>query len=81
MGVSRAASPTNLFNPIGRPTNGVHFKGPEPRHLTNVLWRPFARQFKSHGLQRKSVGNCHILENTGESYRLQDAKRRRRRTS
>ena len=24
---------------------------------------------------------CHILETTGESYRLQDAKRRRRRTS
>ena len=28
MGVSRAASPTTLFNPIGRPTNGVHLTGP-----------------------------------------------------
>ncbi|MFM7107884.1 MAG: GYF domain-containing protein [Planctomycetaceae bacterium] len=41
---------------------------------------PAARQTGTVASLDRLTHRCHILETTGESYRLQDAKRRRRRT-
>ena len=52
MGVSRAASPTNLFNPIGRPTNGVHFN--ERRKLS----LPGVDETKANHQEQVAIDHC-----------------------
>jgi len=73
MGVSRAASPTNLFNPKSCPTNGVHLICPFFRinsgehflnHPATIYRRPFVAAVVEVGqffiLKAAAVEDCGV---------------------